>query len=136
MELCRLPRSPRQACIPSTPCGLFPNHINSLSLQGPCCTSPADSPQSDYHDNIRASVEEGRLVHHEEPPIYTGDRLHPKGVLLFTIFGKEMVDKVGACCSHTHTRGWLGRARRHALVGSPRCRVQEWGEGPGQGVAC
>lgn len=37
-------------------------------------------------------------MHHEEPPIYTGDRLHPKGVLLFTIFGKEMVDKVRACC--------------------------------------
>ncbi|KAL4423861.1 hypothetical protein ABPG75_001162 [Micractinium tetrahymenae] len=49
---------------------------------------------SDYHDDIRASVEEGRLVHHVEPPIYTGDSLHPKGVLLFTIFGKEMVDKV------------------------------------------
>lgn len=48
---------------------------------------------SDYHDQIRAKVEEGRLVHYMEPPIYTGDRLHPKGVLLFTIFGQEMVDK-------------------------------------------
>jgi SAM-dependent methyltransferase len=48
----------------------------------------------DYHDQIRAVVEDGKLVHWALPPIYQGDHLHPKGVLMFTIFGREMADKL------------------------------------------
>lgn len=48
----------------------------------------------DLHDQVRASVEDGRLVHHVKPPIYAGDPLHQKGDLIFTIFGQEMVDKM------------------------------------------
>lgn len=50
--------------------------------------------QDDLHDQVRASVEDGRLVHHVKPPIYAGDPLHQKGDLIFTIFGQEMVDKM------------------------------------------
>jgi hypothetical protein len=50
--------------------------------------------QTDLHDQVRASVEEGRLVHHIEPPIYAGDAIHKNGILLYTIFGKETVDKL------------------------------------------
>ncbi|KAI3432864.1 hypothetical protein D9Q98_010447 [Chlorella vulgaris] len=49
---------------------------------------------TDLHDQVRASVEEGRLVHHIEPPIYAGDAIHKNGILLYTIFGKETVDKL------------------------------------------
>jgi len=50
--------------------------------------------QNEYHDQIRAVVEDGKLVHWALPPIYMGDHLHPKGVLMFTIFGRELADKL------------------------------------------
>jgi SAM-dependent methyltransferase len=47
----------------------------------------------DYHDEVRASVQNGKMVHHK-PPLYPADPLHPDGMLMFTIFGREMADKL------------------------------------------
>jgi hypothetical protein len=61
-------------------------------------------------------VEDGRLVHHIEPPIYTGDRLHPKGVLLFTIFGRESVDK--ACMMGFNVTALRIHHGAHGIIGN------------------
>jgi hypothetical protein len=47
-------------------------------------------------DDIRATLDAaGRVVHHAEPE-YHGDPIRPEGVLVFTIFGRAMLDHLGA----------------------------------------
>lgn len=71
--------------------------------------------QSDYHDQVRAAVEDGKLSLKMQPPIYAPTPRHPDGVLLFTIFGREAADKLcmlgfNATVHHLHVglRGIIG----------------------------
>ena len=50
--------------------------------------------QGDLHDRVCASIEGGELVHHISSPIFHDDPIHAGGVLVFTIFGRETVDKM------------------------------------------
>ena len=68
------------------------------------------------HDDVRASVEEGRLVHHAEVPIYAHDPIHNKGALLFTIFGQEMVDRL--CLLGFNTTSLHMHKGHHGILGA------------------
>lgn len=51
---------------------------------------------SKFHDKIYASIDStGKIIHHL-PPTYHLDRLRPDGVLVYSIFGQSMVDKLCA----------------------------------------
>ena len=82
----------------------------------PCALPRPSALQIDMHDDVRASVEEGRLVHHAEVPIYSHDPIHNKGALLFTIFGREMVDKV--CLLGFNTTSLHMHKGHHGIVGA------------------
>ena len=55
-------------------------------------------------------------MHWHLPPIYQGDHLHPKGVLVFTIFGREMADKL--CMLGYNTTVHHLHNHAHAILGN------------------
>ena len=73
-----------------------PTHPPTHPTYPPCPPSPPPPPpvQDNLHDSVLASQDEGGSVSYYREPMYHLHAVHPEGSLIYTIFGKESVDKL------------------------------------------